>query len=202
MTAGGSREPAPHRISRIETGYGTGPAGPPQEQDTMARTLKSDAVLFSTTLLLLVIGMTWVYSASEVKYGASLVMKQGMFMAFGMVGAFAAMKTDYRRLCNRRMAIWVVCVTAAVLVGVLLFGRTVGGGRRWIGWGGLGIQPSEFAKLVAVFFVATVLERRLEDQEATWAAGSYCWPPAPRSSSFRASPIDGWRSPRPRRCLC
>ena len=132
----------------------------------MARKLKSDAVLFSTTLLLLVIGMAWVYSASAVKAGASLVMKQGVFMALGLAGAFAAMKTDYRRLCNRRVAIWVVGATTAVLVGVLLFGHTVGGGRRWIGWGGLGIQPSELAKLVAVFFVATVLERRLEDREA------------------------------------
>ncbi len=33
----------------------------------MARTLKSDAVLFGTTLLLLVIGMAWVYSASVVE---------------------------------------------------------------------------------------------------------------------------------------
>ncbi len=35
----------------------------------MARKLKSDAVLFSTTLVLLVIGMAWVYSASVVKGG-------------------------------------------------------------------------------------------------------------------------------------
>jgi cell division protein FtsW len=132
----------------------------------MARKLKSDAVLFSTTLLLLVIGMAWVYSASVAKDGASLVTKQGVLVAIGMAGAFAAMKTDYRRLCNRRVAIWVAGATVAVLVGVLLFGRTVGGGRRWIGWGGLGIQPSELAKLVAVFFVATVLERRLEDRES------------------------------------
>ena len=132
----------------------------------MARKLKSDAVLFSTTLLLLVIGMAWVYSASVVKYGASTVTKQGLFMVLGLAGAFVAAKTDYRRLRNRRVAIWVVGATVAVLVGVLLFGRTVGGGRRWLGWGGLGIQPSELAKLIAVFFVATVLERRLEDGEA------------------------------------
>ena len=36
-----------------------------RNEDTMARKLKSDAVLFSTTLLLLVIGMAWVYSASR-----------------------------------------------------------------------------------------------------------------------------------------
>jgi cell division protein FtsW len=137
-----------------------------QEEDTMARKLKSDALLFSTTLVLLVIGMAWVYSASVVKGGASLVTKQGLFMAFGIVGGFAAMNTDYRRLCNRQMAIWLVGATAVVLVGVLLFGRTVGGGRRWIGWAGLGIQPSELAKLVAIFFVANVLERRLEERDA------------------------------------
>ena len=46
------------------------------------------------------------------------------------------------------------------LVGVL-FSAPVNGARRWFGVGGLGIQPSELAKLVAIFFIAALLERRM-----------------------------------------
>ena len=37
----------------------------------------------------------------------------------------------------------------------------VNGARRWFGVGGIGVQPSELAKLVAIFFIAALLERRM-----------------------------------------
>jgi cell division protein FtsW len=36
----------------------------------------------------------------------------------------------------------------------------VNGARRWLGVGGIGVQPSELAKLAAIFFIAGNLERR------------------------------------------
>jgi cell division protein FtsW len=131
----------------------------------MARTLKSDAVLFSTTLLLLVIGMAWVYSASVVADKTGLVTKQGLFLALGLAGLFAAMKIDYRGLCNRPVLLWVIGVTVVLLVAVLLFGHEAKGARRWITVLGVRFQPSEFAKFVALAFAATVLGRRLEEGE-------------------------------------
>lgn len=136
----------------------------------MARKLKSDAVLFSTTLVLLVISMAWVYGASvtfatEIKHDPShFVIRQGMWVALGMVGLMVAMKLDYRLFRNRTLLLWIAGATAVALVAVL-FSRPVNNSTRWLGLGGLGVQPAEFAKLVAIFFVATVLERRLEQQE-------------------------------------
>ena len=46
------------------------------------------------------------------------------------------------------------------LVGVL-FSPPVNNARRWFAIGGLGVQPSELAKLVAIFFIAALLERRV-----------------------------------------
>jgi cell division protein FtsW len=43
----------------------------------------------------------------------------------------------------------------------VLFSAPVNSARRWFGIGGLGIQPSELAKLVAIFFIAALLERRM-----------------------------------------
>jgi cell division protein FtsW len=43
----------------------------------------------------------------------------------------------------------------------VFFSAPVNGARRWFGVGGIGVQPSELAKLVAVFFIAALLERRM-----------------------------------------
>ena len=43
----------------------------------------------------------------------------------------------------------------------VLFSPPVNDARRWFGVGGLGVQPSELAKLVAIFFIAALLERRM-----------------------------------------
>jgi cell division protein FtsW len=44
---------------------------------------------------------------------------------------------------------------------LVLYSAPVNGARRWFNLGGLGIQPSEFAKLAAVLFTALMLERRM-----------------------------------------
>jgi cell division protein FtsW len=131
----------------------------------MARTLKSDAVLFSTTLLLLVIGMACVYSASTVKGDAGVAIQQGKFLVLGLAGLFVALKIDYRRLDNRPALLWAIGVMVVLLVAVLVFGHEVKGARRWITVLGIRFQPSELAKFVAIAFAATVLGRRLEERE-------------------------------------
>src|SRR4029079_16863681 len=44
----------------------------------------------------------------------------------------------------------------------VLFGPRINGARRWFGVAGIGVQPSEFAKIVVIFFVAAILERRMD----------------------------------------
>ena len=44
----------------------------------------------------------------------------------------------------------------------MLFSREIYGTRRWFAVGGLGIQPSEFAKLAAILFTSSLLARRLD----------------------------------------
>jgi cell division protein FtsW len=136
----------------------------------MARKLKSDAVLFTTTMLLLLVSMAWVYSASVVTASekihdpAFFMIRQGIFIAIGLVGLFTAMTIDYRRYRHRTLLLWAAGLTGLALAAVFLC-RPVNSAHRWLGVGGLGIQPSELAKLVAVLFVATVLERRVEEGE-------------------------------------
>ena len=49
----------------------------------------------------------------------------------------------------------------AALVAVL-FSAPINGARRWFALGGIGVQPSELAKLAVVLFTAAILERRMD----------------------------------------
>jgi cell division protein FtsW len=137
----------------------------------MARKLKSDAVLFTATMVLLAVSMAWVYSASVVTAAekmhdpAYFVIRQGVWVAFGLVFLFGLMKLDYRVYRNRTALLWVAGATVLALVAVF-FCRPINNSHRWLGVGtSLGVQPSEFAKLLAILFIAAVLERRLEERE-------------------------------------
>lgn len=62
----------------------------------------------------------------------------------------------------RRSAFIVALITFILLVGVFLFGRTVNGATRWIGFGAISLQPSEIAKVAAVLWASSRLASRME----------------------------------------
>jgi cell division protein FtsW len=70
------------------------------------------------------------------------------------------MRVDYRTYRNEAF-IWSLLALVGVLLVAVLFMAPVNGTRRWFGVGGLGIQPSELAKVACVFFTALMLERRM-----------------------------------------
>jgi len=132
----------------------------------MARTLKSDRLLFWATLLLVGASVVMVYSASAVqamtKYHAPyfFLFKQLAWAVLGFVMLLAAMRVDYHRY-RRPVFIWsVLAVVVVALVSVFLFGP-INGTRRWLSLAGVSLQPSELAKLAVIFFTAALLERRM-----------------------------------------
>jgi cell division protein FtsW len=132
----------------------------------MARKLKSDKVLFLTTLLLVALGVVMVYSASAPvaleRYGRAsrFLMTQGMWAVLGIAMLTLVMRIDYR--CYREpMFIWTGLALVALALVCVYFRAPVNGARRWFGVGGIGVQPSELAKLVVIFFIAALLERRM-----------------------------------------
>lgn len=133
----------------------------------MARRLKSDAVLYAATLILVVVGLTWIYSilaTTKPDEALSLLVKQATLAGIGFVGLLAAMRIDYHSYADRRLLLAAAAVVAIALVAVL-FGRAVNGSKRWLLLPGFGVQPAEAAKLLMVVFAATVLARRVEEQE-------------------------------------
>jgi len=132
----------------------------------VARKLKSDRVLFTATLLLVCTSVVMVYSASALlaleRYQQPylFVTRQAMWTILGLAALWVAMRVDYRTYRNDALIWTLVGIVAVTLVGVL-FSAPVNGTRRWFGIGGLGVQPSELAKLACVLFTALVLERRM-----------------------------------------
>jgi cell division protein FtsW len=132
----------------------------------MARKLQSDKWLFLATLALVCASVVMVYSASAVlaleryQQPYMFVTKQVMWALLGVAVMSIVMRIDYRSYRNEKL-IWTLLGIAAVLLIAVLFSRPVNGTRRWFAVGGLGIQPSELAKLAAILFTAIMLERRM-----------------------------------------
>jgi cell division protein FtsW len=133
----------------------------------MARKLKSDKVLFLATLLLVGCSVVMVYSASAVlamnrfNQPYFFLIKQGMWAALGLAAMSIAMRFDYRNY-RQPSFIWLALGAVTIALVAVLFSTPINGSRRWFGVGGFGAQPSEFAKLSAIFFIAALLERRMD----------------------------------------
>jgi cell division protein FtsW len=131
----------------------------------MARKLQSDKWLFLATLALICASVVMVYSASALvalekfQQPYLFVTRQMMWAAVGVAVLSIVMRVDYRAYRSDRM-IWALLAIVAVMLVAVLFARPINGTRRWFGIGGFGIQPSELAKLAAIFFTALMLERR------------------------------------------
>ncbi len=137
----------------------------------MARKLKSDKVLFVTTLLLVGASVVMVYSASAVLAMGRFeqppwffLLKQVIWAVVGIGLLGAAMRVDYRLLRSPLVIRAALAVSVAALV-LVFFGPPINGTRRWFSIGGVGIQPSEFAKVAVILFAAAALERRMETMD-------------------------------------
>jgi cell division protein FtsW len=141
----------------------------------MARKLKSDIVLFIATILLVALSVVMVYSASAPvaleRYGSAslFLLKQGMWALLGVAMLSVVMRIDYRAY-RQPTFIWTALAVVTLALVAVYFRAPVNGARRWFGVGGIGIQPSEPAKLVAIVFIAALLERRMHRiDEPTYA---------------------------------
>ena len=122
-------------------------------------------LLLGTTLLLLVLGLIMVLSASSIEsfrvFGSAytLAQRQAMFAVIGVIAMLVASRTSVQFW---RGFAWVLFVVAfGLLAAVLVIGVEVAGQRNWIEiFGPFRLQPSEFAKLALVVWGAALLTRK------------------------------------------
>ena len=132
-----------------------------------------DWVLLGTALLLSLVGVAMVYSATHSGGSSDLYVKQLVLVGAGLLGLVTAAATDYRRLADRSVLLY--ALSAVALVYVLRFGPLIAGTRRWIMIGEFQLQPSEFVKLTAAIFVARIFA---EYRQETLGLRDLVWPGA------------------------
>ena len=132
----------------------------------MARTLKSDKLLFVATLLLLGTSILMVYSASSflamTRYQNQyyFLFKQLAWAVIGLAALAVTMKVDYR-VYRQPTIIWAGLIVVFLALVAVLFMPARNGTSRWFALGSMTLQPSEFAKIVLIIFAAALLERRM-----------------------------------------
>jgi cell division protein FtsW len=133
----------------------------------MARKLKSDKLLFTATVLLVCTSVVMVYSASAVIAMENqgdpylYLFKQATWAVLGLALVPVMMRIDYRTY-RQPIVIWTGLAVVSIALVAVLFGHARNGANRWLGFGSLGVQPSELAKIVVILFIAALLERRMD----------------------------------------
>ncbi|HHY63307.1 MAG: putative lipid II flippase FtsW [Bacillota bacterium] len=122
-----------------------------------------DLVIFVATLALLSIGIVMVFSASSVTAYHELgdpyyyLKRQSLWAIIGIAAMIMCMNIDYHVWERLAGLLMVLSLGALVLVLVPGVGIVVSGSRRWLGVESIRVQPSEFAKLSLVVFLASYL---------------------------------------------
>ena len=122
-----------------------------------------DYFLFISVIIISIFGIIMIYSASsiwaEFKYQDAFkyVKQQGLFFLVGILVMIFSSKISLNFLKRKANLILIGCFLLLILVLIPGIGSIRNGSRSWFGIGGLGIQPSEFAKLGLIIFTAKYL---------------------------------------------
>ncbi|MGW6020848.1 putative lipid II flippase FtsW [Streptomyces sp. NPDC055099] len=151
------RPPSEHAVRRFVT----------RVKRAWDRPLTAYYLIFGSSLLITVLGLVMVYSASMIQAlqldlpAAYFFRKQFVAAVLGSVLLLVAMRMPVK--LHRALAYPILAVTVflMVLVQVPGIGRSVNGNQNWIYLGGpFQLQPSEFAKLALVLWGADLLARK------------------------------------------
>ncbi len=119
-----------------------------------------DHSLFFIVVALMGVGLVMVYSASSITSMAQLddssfyFKRQLMWVVFGLLAMYAFSHIPYKRLQDLAVPLLIVAILGLIIVLIPGVAREIGGSKRWIKFAGVGFQPSEFAKICFVVFLA------------------------------------------------
>jgi len=120
-----------------------------------------DMLLFLVVITLMFMSLGIVYSASvfwsQVKYGESerMLLSHALKVFLGLVAMFIGIKLDYHKA--QRFTKLALLLAIGLLAVTLVMGGEAKGASRWLRYGSMGIQPSEFAKYALLFHLAALI---------------------------------------------
>ena len=129
-----------------------------------AGTKRVDMPLLLSVLALVLFGMVMLYSTSSynglVKFGDSFYYLKKQFFAtsLGLLAMYLVANIDYHIWSAFAVGGYVLSAILSTLV--LFIGQEINGSKRWLALGPLSFQPSEFAKVALIIFLAWIVTRQ------------------------------------------
>ena len=130
--------------------------------NVISKIFRGDKVIWIVALLLGIISLIVVYSASSAlvvrNFGGNtgrLLLKHSGTLLIGFLMMFLAYKIDYRRFAKFAWFLLVPCL--ALLLYTLVFGKHINAANRTINLFGISFQPSEIAKIILITYLARQL---------------------------------------------
>ena len=117
-----------------------------------------DYLLLLPVLLLMLLGILFIYSSGINSDGilvSNEYIRQIIWACAGIIAAIALSFINYRRFYN--IALYMYLISLAPLVYTLVFGYIVSNASRWIRFGSVGLQMSEFVKISVIILLARFL---------------------------------------------
>lgn len=115
----------------------------------------------ATTFILCFFGLTMLYSASSViafdQFGDSFfyLKKQALIFFASVAFLFVFSKIDYEIWIKFSGVLFILSLGMMITPLIPGIGHEAGGGVRWVGWGVLKFQPSEWAKIFCVIYLSS-----------------------------------------------
>ncbi len=131
----------------------TGDLAGPRTGGPLDLVRKLDVRVVVPVLFLVGIGL-WSISAARPAFAAA----QLRWCGVGFAATCAVLLIPYRRLLDLAWPAWIVSI--GMLAAVLVFGESRNGAVRWLQFGPVGLQPSEFAKVAQVLVLARYIRFR------------------------------------------
>jgi cell division protein FtsW len=125
---------------------------------------KGDPVIWGIIALLGLISILAVYSATGALAYRRMegnteyfLIKQSSYILFGIAFVWVAHKIDYRYYS--KLSIFALLISIPLLILTIFVGSKINDASRWISIFGLSFQPSDFAKLSLIAFLASRLSK-------------------------------------------
>ncbi|MFP4490572.1 MAG: rod shape-determining protein RodA [Spirochaetaceae bacterium] len=132
------------------------------EEGKQSSLLRFDLVTFFAMILLMGMGVLFIYSSNVISSGASLRAQEHVYQIVWIIGALAVYfllqlgEYDKYEGYSYYLYFFVVLLLAATLQ----WGSVVNASRSWLGFFNLGIQPSEFMKIAFIMVLSSFYQRR------------------------------------------
>lgn len=134
---------------------------------TQSNNRRYDYTLLAALFLLVIMGLVILYSTSsyngEVKFHDSFyyLKKQAFATLLGIAGMFVVANMDYH--IWKHVAVLGYFTAILLSVAVLFIGDEYNGSKRWLSLGPFSFQPSEFAKVAVILFLAYMVTKNSKD---------------------------------------